>query len=243
MATALNEHIGYDKAATIVKKSADSGRMLRTVPRPAEASVGRRWDCGVRPRAVIEPTQRRDAASDRAKLTSIIALTSLDPRTGLAVTRTLFFTSPFKAPCNVTASEASTAIRTALRTVIRRPSRASESKSAVGAPAGVAEVRAWLRRDDGDDASMLDLLVFADALPPVTFDLGLMGWVPTVELTVLLRALPAPGWVRAVQRARLLQDGWLDEECELWDSEGRLVAQARQLAGYRVPEGWTPPAG
>jgi hypothetical protein len=37
-----------------------------------------------------------------------------------------------------------------------------------------------------------------------------------------------------VQRARLLQDGWLDEECELWDSRGRLVAQARQLAGYRT---------
>lgn len=112
---------------------------------------------------------------------------------------------------------------------------------AAGAPAGRAEVRAWLRRDDGNDPSLLDLLVFADALPPVTFDLGLMGWVPTLELTVLIRALPAPGWIRAVQRARLLQDGWLDEECELWDSEGRLVAQARQLAGYRVPEGYTPP--
>jgi len=112
---------------------------------------------------------------------------------------------------------------------------------AVGAPAGRAEVRAWLRRDDGDDPSALDLLVFADALPPVTFDLGLMGWVPTLELTVLVRGLPAPGWVRAVQRARLLQDGWVDEECELWDSEGQLVAQARQLAGYRVPEGWTRP--
>lgn len=112
---------------------------------------------------------------------------------------------------------------------------------AVGAPAGRAVVRAWLRRDDGNDPSVLDLLVFADALPPVTFDLGLMGWVPTLELTVLVRALPAPGWVRAVQRARLLQGGWLDEECDLWDSEGRLVAQARQLAGYRVPAGWTPP--
>jgi hypothetical protein len=53
----------------------------------------------------------------------------------------------------------------------------------------------------------------------VTFDLGLIGWVPTVELTVLVRGLPAPGWIRAVQRARLLQDGWLDEECELWDSQ------------------------
>jgi hypothetical protein len=105
---------------------------------------------------------------------------------------------------------------------------------ALGEPAGAAEVRGWLRRDDGADPSVLDLLVFADALPPVTFDLGLYGWVPTLELTVLLRGLPAPGWVRAVQRARLLQDGWLDEECELWDSRGRLVAQARQLAGYRT---------
>lgn len=105
---------------------------------------------------------------------------------------------------------------------------------AVGQPAGQGEIRAWMRRDDGADASLLDLLVFADAMPPVTFDLGLFGWVPTLELTVLLRGLPAPGWVRGVQRATLLQDGWLDEECLLWDSRGRLVAQARQLAGYRT---------
>src|SRR4051794_30109567 len=31
VATALNEHIGYDKATTIVKKAAESGRMLRDV--------------------------------------------------------------------------------------------------------------------------------------------------------------------------------------------------------------------
>jgi fumarate hydratase class II len=31
VATALNEHIGYDKATTIVKKAADSGRLLREV--------------------------------------------------------------------------------------------------------------------------------------------------------------------------------------------------------------------
>ena len=31
VATALNEHIGYDKATTIVKKASESGRMLRDV--------------------------------------------------------------------------------------------------------------------------------------------------------------------------------------------------------------------
>lgn len=83
--------------------------------------------------------------------------------------------------------------------------------------------------------SVLDLLVLADALPPVTFDMGLPGWVPTVELTVLVRDVPAPGWLVAEQRARLMQDGWIDEECDIWDSRGRLVCQARQLAGYRLP--------
>ena len=67
----------------------------------------------------------------------------------------------------------------------------------------------------------------------MTFALGLRGWVPTVELTVHVRARPAPGWLRLVQRAQLLQDGWLDETCEIWDSAGRLVAQGHQLAGYR----------
>lgn len=107
---------------------------------------------------------------------------------------------------------------------------------ALGKPQRQAVVQGWMRRDDGADASPLDLLVFADAMPPVTFDLGLMGWVPTLELTVHLRGLAAPGWVQVVQRATLLRDGWLDEECEIWDSAGRLVVQARQLAGYRVEE-------
>jgi fumarate hydratase class II len=31
VATALNEHIGYDKATTIVQKAAQTGRMLRDV--------------------------------------------------------------------------------------------------------------------------------------------------------------------------------------------------------------------
>ncbi len=105
---------------------------------------------------------------------------------------------------------------------------------AAGKPSGHARVSGWVRRDDGADAGPLDLLVFADALPPVTFDLGIYSWAPTLELTVHLRALPASGWLRVTQRARWLQDGWLDEECEIWDGDGRLVCQARQLAGYRL---------
>lgn len=104
-----------------------------------------------------------------------------------------------------------------------------------GEPGGGTEVRAWVRATSGREPDPLLLLTVADALPPVTFELGLPGWVPTVELTVHLRAVPAPGWLRCVQRATVMHGGWLDEECQVWDSAGRLVAQARQLAAYRGP--------
>ena len=76
----------------------------------------------------------------------------------------------------------------------RRPAHGPRLRAVGGRQAaGHAEVRGWMRRDDGADASPLDLLVFADAMPPVTFDLGLFGWVPTLELTVHVRGLRGAG--------------------------------------------------
>ena len=60
-----------------------------------------------------------------------------------------------------------------------------------------------------------------------------MGWAPTVQLQVLVRALPAPGWCLVEARASEVAGGWVDEDYRIWDSTGRLVAQSRQLA--RVP--------
>jgi acyl-CoA thioesterase len=91
---------------------------------------------------------------------------------------------------------------------------------------------ARLRMADGP-TSTLDLLVLADALQPTAMGLGVPGWFPTVELTVYVRAIPADGWLIGRQRTQELLDGWFDEDCEIWDSRGRLVCQARQLAGYR----------
>ncbi len=102
-----------------------------------------------------------------------------------------------------------------------------------GRPGGRLEVRAWVRFSDGRAADPLALLQVVDALPPSSFDLGLPGWAPTVELTVYVRGLPAPGWLACVVRGQLWQDGWFDEEAEVWDSAGRLVAQSFQLAGAR----------
>ena len=73
-------------------------------------------------------------------------------------------------------------------------------------------------------------MFFADALPPVTFAQGRFGWVPTVHLSVLVRARPAPGWCRVRTRGGLEAGGFLDEEVQVWDSAGRLVAHGHQLA-------------
>lgn len=105
---------------------------------------------------------------------------------------------------------------------------------AIGAPSGKGEMRAWFGLADGRAPDPLALLVAVDALPPTGFELGLKGWVPTVELTAHIRALPAPGPLRVAITTRNLAGGFLEEDAEVWDSADRLVAQSRQLALARV---------
>ncbi|MEV4393542.1 thioesterase family protein [Nonomuraea sp. NPDC049607] len=99
-----------------------------------------------------------------------------------------------------------------------------------GDPTGRPESRAYFRMAEPQDADPYVLALAVDALPPVVFSAGARGWAPTVELTWHLRALPAPGWLTLIGGGRLIADGWFDEEVEVWDSTGRLVAQSRQLA-------------
>jgi hypothetical protein len=99
-----------------------------------------------------------------------------------------------------------------------------------GQPQGVPEMRGYfqLREERRPDAYLLALAV--DALPPVIFGIARAGWSPTVELTWHMRGLPAPGLLRVAARSRYVSGGWFDEESEVWDSAGCLVAQSRQIA-------------
>ena len=99
-----------------------------------------------------------------------------------------------------------------------------------GRPGGRAEIGGWLRFADGRPVDTHSLSLIADAMPPAIFDVTTGGWVPTLELTVHVRARPAPGWMRCWFRTRFLLDGYLEEDGEVWDQEGRLVALSRQLA-------------
>ncbi len=101
-----------------------------------------------------------------------------------------------------------------------------------GEPSGEALMRGWFAFADGRPVDTLALLLAADAFPPALFNLGdrAPGWVPTVELTVHVRGVPAPGPLACAFRTRFVTGGWLEEDGEVWDSSGRLVALSRQLA-------------
>jgi hypothetical protein len=105
---------------------------------------------------------------------------------------------------------------------------------ATGHPSGRGELRGWLALPHDETFDPSSLLFAVDAYPPATFDIEFSGWVPTLVLTVYVRALPAPGPVRVLQRAQLIEAQRVDESCFIWDRDGRLVAQGTQLAGIRL---------
>ena len=103
-------------------------------------------------------------------------------------------------------------------------------------PNGSGEFRGWIRHRDQAAPDALSLLMFADAFAPPAFTIfGPVGWVPTVELTVQVRAQPAPGPLQARFYSRHLTRGVIEEDGEFWDSAGALVAISRQTAKLRLP--------
>jgi acyl-CoA thioesterase len=99
-----------------------------------------------------------------------------------------------------------------------------------GQPSGRPEARAYFRLRDTYEPDAFALALAVDGLPPVVLNTGSYGWSPTVELTWHMRAVPVPGWLTVHGSGRLVHGGWFDEDVEVWDSAGRLVAQSRQLA-------------
>jgi Thioesterase-like superfamily len=101
-----------------------------------------------------------------------------------------------------------------------------------------AEIRSWLRLDDGEASwDAWNVLFASDGLPPATLPLGSSGWVPTLQLTSYVRRPPTSEWLRARQKAVVIAEGLVDERCELFDEAGNLVASSSQIAMVRLPAG------
>ena len=139
---------------------------------------------------------------------------------------------------------------TARRPPCRRPRSASASRSARSAwpaspsgsssgppncpagsaasPSGRPASEFWMRFADGREADLLSLPLLVDSTAPSVLELG--AGSTTIQLTVHLRAHPAPGWLACRATTRFVSNGYHEEDFEVWDSAGTLVAQSRQLA-------------
>jgi acyl-CoA thioesterase len=98
-----------------------------------------------------------------------------------------------------------------------------------GRPSGNASFDVWMRFRDGREADPWALALLVDAAPPAVLDLGASAST-TLQMTVHLRAPATPGWVLARITTRHVIGGYHEEDVEIWDRAGRLVAQSRQLA-------------
>ena len=98
-----------------------------------------------------------------------------------------------------------------------------------GRPSGDPSANFWIRPEADEQPDLIHLALMVDAAAPVVFELGEF-LSATVELTVHLHRVPVPGWLQCRTATRHLVDGFHEEDVELWDRDGRLVAQSRQLS-------------
>jgi acyl-CoA thioesterase len=112
-----------------------------------------------------------------------------------------------------------------------------DSRPAIGTPpfsVGPEAVSGgWIRSTEADPVDDVMLVALTDAWPPAVFAvLEERAGVPTIELTVHLRgpAPASPGWCLVRFETREVEAGYLEESGTVWGSDGRLLAQSRQLA-------------
>lgn len=102
---------------------------------------------------------------------------------------------------------------------------------ATGESSGRPLVRGWFRLRDEEPLDAEAVVFSTDAFPPAIFntDIG-AAWTPTVDLSIQIRD-PAPtGWLAGRLSSRFITGGMLEEDGEIWDERGNLVALSRQLA-------------
>jgi acyl-CoA thioesterase len=100
---------------------------------------------------------------------------------------------------------------------------------ALGKPSGDPTAELWQRLAGGREIDFPALAFLVDAYAPPVLELGVNGSM-TVQLNVHLHRKPVHGWIATRLTSRHVISGYHEEDCELWDEAGNLVAQSRQLA-------------
>lgn len=98
-----------------------------------------------------------------------------------------------------------------------------------GKPSGDPTFELWQRLAGGREIDMPALAFLCDSYAPPVYEIGVLQSM-TVQLTVHLHRRPSAGWLATRLQTRHVVNGFHEEDCELWDQQGNLVAQSRQLA-------------
>lgn len=98
----------------------------------------------------------------------------------------------------------------------------------------ISEQKGWIKFKDDRPCDALSLLLTADAFPPpILASQGAVAWVPTIEYSVSVRARTDTPWIKALFRSHYLTCDIVEEDGELWDENGKLLAISRQIAQFR----------
>jgi acyl-CoA thioesterase len=100
----------------------------------------------------------------------------------------------------------------------------------ISTDAAEARCSAYLELQGGV-ADTFVLSYLADILPPVVQNkYGPLGWVPTLTLTCNIRQLPKTNLLFIDGIAKDISNGYFEQDCNIWDMSGNLIATSRQLA-------------
>jgi acyl-CoA thioesterase len=98
-----------------------------------------------------------------------------------------------------------------------------------------SESKGWIKFKNDRSFDVLSILLIADSFPPaVLSSQGMVAWVPTIEMSVNIRKIPTTDWLKCSFRTRFITCGLLEEDGEIWDQKGELIAISRQIAQYRA---------
>jgi hypothetical protein len=97
-----------------------------------------------------------------------------------------------------------------------------------------SEQKGWIKFKDNRPFDQLSILLLTDSFPPpILASQGIIAWIPTIEMSVNIRSIPKSKWLKSVFRSRFINGGFVEEDGELWDEEGELVAISRQISLFQ----------
>jgi len=100
----------------------------------------------------------------------------------------------------------------------------------------ISEIRGWIKFKNDRAFDLCAVVLVADSFPPPIFaSLGKIPWVPTIEFSVNIRNIPKTQWLKFRVVTRYINCGMMEEDGEVWDEQGELIAISRQIAQFRNP--------